>query len=57
MSAENIRKEFPILNQKNRNKKLIYFDSAATSLKPISVIEKEMQFYKEYGASIHRSVY
>tara|TARA_Y100000590_G_scaffold175297_1_gene200317 strand:+ start:70 stop:1281 length:1212 start_codon:yes stop_codon:yes gene_type:complete len=57
MSVENIRKEFPILNQKNRNKKLIYFDSAATSLKPISVIEKEMQFYKEYGASIHRSVY
>ena len=57
MSAENIRKEFPILNQKNRNKKLIYFDSAATSLKPIAVIEKEMQFYKEYGASIHRSVY
>ena len=57
MSAENIRKEFPILNQKNRNKKLIYFDSAATSLKPIAVIEKEMEFYKEYGASIHRSVY
>ena len=57
MSAKNIRKEFPILKQKNRNKKLIYFDSAATSLKPISVIEKEMQFYKEYGASIHRSVY
>ena len=57
MSAKNIRKEFPILKQKNRNKKLIYFDSAATSLKPISVIEKEMQFYKEYCASIHRSVY
>ena len=57
MSAENIRKEFPILNQKNRNKKLIYFDSAATSLKPICVIEKEMEFYKEYGASVHRSVY
>ena len=44
MSVENIRKEFPILNQKNRNKKLIYFDSAATSLKPISVIEKEMSY-------------
>ena len=57
MSAENIRKEFPILNQKNRNKNLIYFDSAATSLKPICVIEKEMEFYKEYGASVHRSVY
>ena len=57
MNVEDIRKEFPILNQKNRGKKLIYFDSAATSLKPISVIETEMQFYKEYGASIHRSVY
>ena len=57
MSVKNIREKFPILNQKNRGKKLIYFDSAATSLKPISVIETEMQFYKEYGASIHRSVY
>ena len=41
MDVHSIRKEFPILRQKNRGKDLIYFDTAATSLKPISVIEAE----------------
>ena len=57
MDVHSIRKEFPILRQKNRGKDLIYFDTAATSLKPISVIEAESKFYKEYGGSVHRSVY
>ena len=41
MDVHSIRKKFPILKQKNRGKDLIYFDTAATSLKPISVIEAE----------------
>jgi cysteine desulfurase/selenocysteine lyase len=57
MDVHSIRKKFPILKQKNRGKDLIYFDTAATSLKPISVIEAESKFYKEYGGSVHRSVY
>ena len=57
MDIQKIREQFPILREKNRDKELIYFDSAATSLRPISVIGSEILFYQEYGASIHRSVY
>ena len=57
MDIQKIREQFPILREKNRDKDLIYLDSAATSLRPVSVIGSEILFYQEYGASIHRSVY
>ena len=57
MNIEKIKSQFPILKQKNRGKKLIYLDNAATSLKPLSVIEAESDFYKNYYGSVHRSVY
>ena len=57
MDIQKIKSQFPILKQKNRGKKLIYLDSAATSLKPLSVIEGESDFYKNSYGSIHRSVY
>jgi cysteine desulfurase/selenocysteine lyase len=57
MNIEKIKNQFPILKQKNRGKPLIYFDNAATSLKPLSVIDSESDFYKNYYGSIHRSVY
>ncbi|MCX8200491.1 MAG: cysteine desulfurase [Candidatus Caldarchaeum sp.] len=49
-----IRKDFPIF-QKNDN--LIYFDSAATSQKPIQVIEAVADFYRKFNANVHRGVY
>ena len=52
-----IRKDFPILLQKNRGKPLVYLDSAATSLTPSIVSESEIKYYNEFGGSIHRSVY
>ena len=52
-----IRKDFPILSQKNRNKPLVYLDSAATSLTPSIVSESEIKYYNEFGGSVHRSVY
>tara|TARA_Y100000389_G_scaffold39147_1_gene33537 strand:+ start:13409 stop:14623 length:1215 start_codon:yes stop_codon:yes gene_type:complete len=57
MNIDKIKTQFPILKQMNRGKKLVYFDNAATSLKPIPVIEAESDFYKNYYGSIHRSVY
>jgi cysteine desulfurase/selenocysteine lyase len=57
MNIEKIKDQFPILKQKNRGKPLVYFDNAATSLKPLSVIDSESDFYKNYYGSIHRSVY
>lgn len=47
--------DFPILN--NRNRRLIYLDSAATSLKPSQVIESVISFYQKYCANVHRGIY
>ena len=54
---QNIRKDFPNLNELNRGKPLVYLDSAATSLTPKKVINSESEYYEKYGGSIHRSVY
>ena len=53
---EKIRKEFPILRRKN-NKPLVYLDNAATTHKPISVIESIKDFYESKNANIHRGLY
>lgn len=50
-----IKRDFPILNKKNR--KLIYLDSAATSLKPKQVIKAVTSFYEKYCANVHRGIY
>jgi len=55
--VENIRKDFPILERKINGKSLIYFDNAATSQTPISVIESISDYYKKYNANIHRGVH
>ncbi|MBA4152913.1 aminotransferase class V-fold PLP-dependent enzyme [Flavobacterium sp.] len=52
-----IRADFPILSQKVNGKPLVYFDNAATSQKPIQVIEAEANYYKEINANIHRGVH
>ena len=54
MSKINIRIDFPIFNQKN---KIIYFDSASTTQKPIQVINKITDYYKNYNANVHRGLY
>ena len=48
----NESRDFPMLN-----KGIIYFDNAATSLKPISVINKVKEYYEEYSANSHRGDY
>ena len=55
--VENIRKDFPILNKKINNKPLIYFDNAATSQTPTSVINSISNYYNSYNANIHRGVH
>ncbi|RPG99660.1 MAG: SufS family cysteine desulfurase [Candidatus Pelagibacter sp. TMED118] len=56
-SMSEIRKDFPNLYQMNRDKPLVYLDSAATSLTPSQVIQSEIKYYEKYGGSVHRSVY
>ncbi len=52
-----IRKDFPILDQMVYNKPLIYFDSAASSQKPLQVLKKEEQLHLEYYGNIHRGAH
>ena len=52
-----IRQRFPILHQKVNGKPLIYFDNAATSQKPDSVIKALVDYYQGYNANIHRGIH
>lgn len=53
-----VKKDFPILSQRVRaNRELIYLDSAATSQKPVSVIEAVSRFYEQSNAAIHRGAH
>ncbi|MCK4841112.1 MAG: cysteine desulfurase [Methylococcales bacterium] len=54
---EKIRADFPILNEKIRNKPLIYLDNAATCQKPLVVIDSISNFYKHEYANVHRGVH
>jgi len=58
ISIENVRKDFPILERKVRdNKPLVYLDNASTTQKPKQVIDAITNYYNNYNANIHRSVY
>lgn len=57
MDIKQIKKDFPILDIKVNNKPLIYLDNAATTQKPIQVIEAISEYYKKYNANVHRGVH
>ena len=58
ISVDQIRKDFPILQRKVRNdKNLVYFDNAATTQKPIQVINTITDFYTNHNSNIHRAVH
>lgn len=46
--------DFPVLQRKIEGRRIIYLDSAATTLKPRAVIDAVMQFYERSTANIHR---
>ena len=55
--VEKIRADFPILEEKIRNKPLIYFDNAATCQKPQAVIDSIVNLYSHDYANVHRGVH
>ncbi|HHY71794.1 MAG TPA: cysteine desulfurase [Bacillus bacterium] len=57
MDIQDIRKQFPILHQQVNNHPLVYLDSAATSQKPVQVIEALDRYYREYNSNVHRGVH
>ncbi len=54
---ERVRADFPILKREINGKPLVYLDSAATSQKPVQVIEALDRYYREYNANVFRGVY
>lgn len=57
INVEEIRKDFPILNRTIRGRRIVYFDNAATTQKPIQVINSIVEFYTKYNANIHRGLH
>ncbi|MEM3616004.1 MAG: SufS family cysteine desulfurase [Candidatus Methanomethylicia archaeon] len=57
LDFEKVRKDFPILEREINGRKLIYFDNAATTQKPIQVIKAIMEFYTHNYANIHRGIH
>ncbi|MEQ6377104.1 cysteine desulfurase [Bacillaceae bacterium S4-13-56] len=57
MDIKGIKEQFPILNQEVNGHPLVYLDSAATSQKPLKVIEAIETYYKEYNSNVHRGVH
>lgn len=52
-----VRAQFPILNQNVEGKPLVYLDNAATTQKPMAVIEAITDFYTQCNANVHRGVH
>ncbi|MEW9501960.1 cysteine desulfurase [Jeotgalibacillus marinus] len=57
MNVSEIRRRFPILDQEVNGQPLVYLDSAATSQKPLSVIQALNEYYSGYNANVHRGVH
>ena len=57
MTVENIRSLFPVLSRKVYGKDLVYLDNAATSQRPVNVIDEWNRITAESNANIHRAVH
>lgn len=52
-----LRKDFPIFSRKVHGKRLVYLDNAATTQKPLSVIEALSRYYSTMNANVHRGIH
>lgn len=57
LNIEEIRKDFPILDEVINDRRLVYLDSSATSQKPKCVIDKTVEYYAHMNANVHRGVH
>ncbi len=57
MDINQIRKDFPILDQKVNGKPLVYLDNAATTQKPLPVIRRISDYYLKENSNVHRGVH
>lgn len=56
-NAELVKKDFPILRETVNGKPLVWFDNAATTQKPQSVIDRIAYFYEHENSNIHRAAH
>lgn len=54
---EQIRADFPILSQQVYNKPYVYFDNAATTYRPLQVLQAEEQIYRQFNGNPHRGAH
>jgi cysteine desulfurase/selenocysteine lyase len=57
MLPTSLRDDFPILRETVNGKSLVYLDNAATSQKPIRVMEASRRYYEEVNSNIHRGTH
>lgn len=57
LDADSLRRDFPILQQPVNGKPLVYLDNAATTQKPLAVLEASRRYYSEINANIHRGAH
>lgn len=57
LDVEKIREDFPVLKKTVNNKPIIYMDSACMTLRPIQVIDKINEYYREYPSCGERSLH
>ena len=57
LDVEAIKKDFPILEREVHGKRLVYLDSAASSQKPVQVLDAMDRFQRCSYANVHRGVY
>jgi len=52
-----LENQFPILKRKIRGHRLVYLDNAATTQKPVVVLEAMDEYYRKHNANIHRGIH
>ena len=57
LDVETLRRDFPILARRVHDRPLVYLDSAASSQKPLQVLDAVRYYYQTSHANIHRGVY
>jgi cysteine desulfurase/selenocysteine lyase len=55
--GDRVRNDFPILHQEVNGKPLVYLDNAATSQKPLLVLNTLKDYYEQYNSNVHRGVH
>ncbi|MES2854966.1 MAG: aminotransferase class V-fold PLP-dependent enzyme, partial [Bdellovibrionota bacterium] len=57
LNLESVRAQFPVLNREIRGKRLVYLDNAASTMKPLCVIDRISEYYRNESSNVHRGAH